>query len=296
MARIRSVKPEFWTDEDLADLSRDARLLYIGLWNIADEHGRLRGDPRYVKGQLFPYDDDLSREAVDGLVDELAKVGKVVRYQAKGSSYLFLPTLHKHQRLDTAKVPSRLPAPPSENFPDESGKFPDETETGADESVSEAGRPSAQVSAQSENFPDSSQPGADESALLYVAGSRLQVAGSRDNPSAPPAADETPRSPTFADFYAAYPLKKDRLDAEKAFNKALKKPGVTPEILVAAACSYRDDPTRKPEFTKYPATWLNKGGWTDEPSPPADAPPAASGRHVNPTDPDEYRKGWSKSS
>lgn len=161
MARIRSVKPEFWTDEDLADLSRDARLLYIGLWNIADEHGRLRGDPRYVKGQLFPYDDDLSREAVDGLVDELAKVGKVVRYQAKGSSYLFLPTLHKHQRLDTAKVPSRLPPPPSEKIPDES-----------------------------ENFPDDSEPGADESALLYVAGSREQVAGLSSSDAASQSSDD----------------------------------------------------------------------------------------------------------
>lgn len=292
MARIRSVKPEFWTDEDLADISRDARLMYIGLWNIADEHSRLRGDPRYVKGQLFPYDDDLSREAVDGLVDELAKVGKVVRYQAKGSSYLFLPTLHKHQRLDTAKVPSRLPPPPSENLSDESENFPDEATSGADESAQET---SSQVSAQSENFPDSSQPGADESALLYVAGSRLQVAGSRDNPPAPPAADETSPDPTFADFYAAYPLKKDRPDAEKAFEKALKKPGVTAALLVAAACSYRDDPTRTPQFTKYPATWLNKGGWTSEPTPPPGLP-AESSRHLNAATADEYRKGWSKTS
>ena len=42
MARIRSVKPEFWTDRKLARCtSRDARLLYIALWNISDEHGRL---------------------------------------------------------------------------------------------------------------------------------------------------------------------------------------------------------------------------------------------------------------
>lgn len=292
MARIRSVKPEFWTDEDLADLSRDARLLYIGLWNISDEHGRLRGEPRYIKGQLFPYDDDLTRDGVDALVDELAGIGKVIRYQAKGSSYLFLPTLHKHQRLDTAKVPSRLPAPASENFPDASENFPDQAGSGQDESAQAA---SPQVRAQSENFPDSSQPGADESALLYVAGSRLQVAGSRDNPPAPSAADLTPTAPTFSDFYAAYPLKKDRPDAERAFEKALKKPGVTAELLVAAACSYRDDPTRTPQFTKYPATWLNKGGWTSEPTPVAQLPTESS-RHLNPADPDEIRKGWVKSS
>ncbi len=57
MARIRSVKPEFWLDRRLArGVSRDARLLYIGLWNLSDEHGRVRGDARYLKGQLFAYD------------------------------------------------------------------------------------------------------------------------------------------------------------------------------------------------------------------------------------------------
>jgi hypothetical protein len=113
MARMRSLKPEFWADEDLADLPRDARLLYMGLWNLADEHARLRGDARYVKGQLFPYDDDLDPDAVERLLKPLADSGKVVRYAIAGRSYMFLPTLSKHQRLEPDRVPSRLPAPPS---------------------------------------------------------------------------------------------------------------------------------------------------------------------------------------
>lgn len=114
MARMRSVKPEFWTDPDMADLSRDARLLYIGLWNLSDEHGRVRGDARYLKGQLFAYDDDLPAAAVEALVDELDKLGKVVRYEHDARPYLHLPTLATHQRLEPERVPSRLPAPPSE--------------------------------------------------------------------------------------------------------------------------------------------------------------------------------------
>lgn len=113
MARMRSVKPEFWTDPDIADLSRDARLLYIGLWNLSDEWGRLRGDGRYLKGQLFAYDDDLTAADIQRLVDELDKAGKVVKYEHDGRPYLFLPTLAKHQRLEPDRVPSRLPAPPS---------------------------------------------------------------------------------------------------------------------------------------------------------------------------------------
>lgn len=130
MARMRSLKPEFWDDEELAAAtSRDARMLYMGLWNLADEHSRLRGDPRYIKGKLFAYDDDLSAPVIEKLLESLAGAGRVVRYRVAGGRYIFLPKLAKHQRLEPDKTPSRLPGPddgepepdpPSENFPDES--------------------------------------------------------------------------------------------------------------------------------------------------------------------------------
>lgn len=128
MARMRSVKPEFWTDPDMADLSRDARLLYIGLWNLSDEHGRVRGDARYLKGQLFAYDDDLTADCVAVLVDELEKAGKVLVYAVDGKDFLHLPTLAKHQRLEPERVPSRLPAPPSTPDADSSEPRADESE------------------------------------------------------------------------------------------------------------------------------------------------------------------------
>ena len=166
MPRIRSVKPEFWADEELAmAVSRDARLLYIGLWNLADEHARLRGDPRFVKGQLFAYDDDLSPKAIEALLDELAAAGKVQRYQSGSSTYLFLPNLAKHQRLEAAKVESRLPAPPD---PSESA-------------------PIAPIRAEkSARDPHEPAPDADPSSLLYGAGSMEQGAGSREQTSYSP--------------------------------------------------------------------------------------------------------------
>lgn len=112
MARMRSVKPEFWTDRKLARLSRDARLLYIALWNQADEWGRVQGDTRYVKGHCLPYDDDLSLGAIDHLIGELEAAGRVLAYSHDGDPYLLLPFLAKHQRLEPHKVPSRLPEPP----------------------------------------------------------------------------------------------------------------------------------------------------------------------------------------
>lgn len=183
MARIRSIKPEFWHDRKLArSCSRDARMLYVGLWNHADEHGRANGDPAVIKGQVFPYDD------VDttALLAELVAARRVFPYEVDGDPFLFLPKLATHQRLDTAKVASKLPAPP--------------------ENVIEA--PSPQVTA----FPDESgkiaaefAPGDDSSALLYVAGSMEHVAGSREGASRPATnagQTDTQRSKALVDEYA----------------------------------------------------------------------------------------------
>jgi len=135
MARIRSVKPEFWLDRKLARcVSRDARLLYIGMWNYADEHARLHGDPAVIKGQVFPYDD----VAIEPLLAELEALGRVVAYTFDGDPYLHIPTLNKHQRLEPHKTPSRLPSPADadplsqvtafiEKIPEQSEKIPDES-------------------------------------------------------------------------------------------------------------------------------------------------------------------------
>lgn len=171
MARMRSVKPEFWTDRKLARVSRDARLLYIALWNQADEWARVHGDTRYVKGHCLPYDDDLSLGAIDRLLEELAGAGHVQRYDFAGDPYLHLPKLPKHQRLEPHKVPSRLPEPPDPANPqvtDVSGSRANESARRSDESAPDA---------------DSSET----NVALHVAGGMKHVAGSRGQ-VAPPAA------------------------------------------------------------------------------------------------------------
>lgn len=208
MARIRSVKPEFWADEKLAEaVSRDGRLLYIGLWNLADEHGRLRGSARYVKGQLFPYDDDLTVTTIDAILDQLAAARKVIRYLCPdGDTYLFLPNLAKHQRLEAAKVASKLPPPP-EKFPNPPLKNEPSppTPSGPDQST-----PGEVISSQSQQVTDpastradKSAPGADNVSLLYVAGDMEHGTGSMfvsANPdSEPPPVDAAePRDATPA--------------------------------------------------------------------------------------------------
>jgi hypothetical protein len=152
MPRIRSVKPEFWVSESLSRLSRDTRLAFIGLWTCADDEGRFRADPRYLAGQLFPYDSD-GLEVIDRALAELNSEGAVLLYEAERSQYGLITGWKRHQRIDKPSA-SRLPQPPgiklanirepSRNppgaFPEESRRAPGRIGTGNREQGEDQGR------------------------------------------------------------------------------------------------------------------------------------------------------------
>lgn len=96
MARIRTVKPSFWKNEDLALLPAFARLLFIGLWNLADCEGRLEDRPRRIKAEILPYDD----VNVDFLLDQLAESKFIIRYlDREERSVIQVINFKKHQRI-----------------------------------------------------------------------------------------------------------------------------------------------------------------------------------------------------
>ena len=107
MARIRSLKPQVWQDEKIGQVSRDARLLFIGLITLADDEGRFRTLPPVVCGHVFPRDSDAHRKLSKWL-DELSSAGLIQLY---GSEYGYLPKWESHQRI-AHPTPSILPEPP----------------------------------------------------------------------------------------------------------------------------------------------------------------------------------------
>jgi len=111
MARIRTIKPEFFKNEELADLCAFSRLLFIGLWTQADRDGRLEDRPKRLKADIFPYDD----LDVDKILDGLEKNKFIIRYQAGGMKLIQIRTFLKHQVPHYKEVPSILP-PVSEDF------------------------------------------------------------------------------------------------------------------------------------------------------------------------------------
>ncbi len=109
--RIRSIKPEFWRSQDVADLPREVRLLWIGLWSYVDDNGVGLDDYRAIAADLFALDDPVeAREFVrDGLAT-LSRGFQIVRYTVCGRSYLYINGWDKHQRVDKPASP-RYPSP-----------------------------------------------------------------------------------------------------------------------------------------------------------------------------------------
>jgi hypothetical protein len=237
MARIRSLKPEFWSDRKLARLaSRDARMLYMGLWNLADEWGRLNGDPQWIKGQIFPYEDDIDAGVITRLLTELAsaKLGAVLEYEADGDPYLFLPKLGNHQRLEPAKVPSRLPAPP----PEIAGLPPDPPPPSP--SV-----PRADESARGTNglapVADLPARSADSSALSYGSGSRGQVAGGRGSRDVRATATGNALLEEHLAHYAHTPPRDVTAATGRAIDK-LAEEGFAPDLISRGLALLRSKP------------------------------------------------------
>ena len=109
MARIRTIKPEFFTSLTIADLPLSARLTFIGLWTHVDDDGRCVDEPRLVRAAVWPLD-DLRAADVEADLRLLHDASLIVRYEAGGRRYLAVRSWREHQRIDKPR-PSKLPAP-----------------------------------------------------------------------------------------------------------------------------------------------------------------------------------------
>ena len=105
--RARNLKPSFFTNDVLAEIPALGRLLFAGLWCLADRAGRLENRPRKIKAQVLPYDDC----DVDNLLMELVKRGFIICYEANGINYIQVVNFEKHQNPHVKEAPSQIPAP-----------------------------------------------------------------------------------------------------------------------------------------------------------------------------------------
>lgn len=226
MARIRNIKPDFWTDEKLVELEPWERLLFIGIWNFVDDEGYMPFSPKRIKMQIFPGDSlDVSR----GL-QNLISLGALTLYDSEAGQILRVTNWLKHQKVSNpsqSKYRSLALTLDNQN-PLKAGKFGSESTEPSPQSTEDSGNVHTEGEREGEVLKDlSSKP------------------------------DE------FAQWYSKYPKKEAKESARKAFAKARKATSM--ESLLDGLDRYIESVKGKERtFIALPATWLNAGRWDDE--------------------------------
>lgn len=113
MPRIRSIKPEFWTSEDVAECSPIARLLFIGLWTHSDDAGIHPAKPKRVKMEIFPADPFTSEEILEW-IEELKQATLIEEYEVDGQTY-WRVTGWSHQKIERPSYRFPLPDGQAQN-------------------------------------------------------------------------------------------------------------------------------------------------------------------------------------
>lgn len=210
MARARNIKPGFARNEDLAECSFAARLLFALLPTLADREGRLEDRPKRIKAELFPFD---SIEA-GPLLDELDRWGLIARYVVDGQSLIQILAFVKHQNPHHKEPPSTLPSHPSLRL-DADGKWvkpgltPDAKQP---ESETPPASDDTEAQDESETSPKPAEKRHVPTVLIPDSGFRIP-----ESPI-PPAAPPTPAAGRFAEFWEAWPRstrKGGRAECEK---------------------------------------------------------------------------------
>lgn len=226
MARIRSIKPEFWTSEQVMESSPLARLLFLGIWNFCDDSGVHPLKPVSLKALIFP-GDDIDSTTIRRLLDELSSNGLVALYAVGEKEYLQVTGWH-HQRIDK----------PTYKFPTAEKGIPLKTK-GSPKKFDE---------------PSNTTRG------LFVEDSGTERRGVNQEHSI-----KFDLKASFATFWKLYPRKVGKAAAEKKFATKCKDQD-TFELIIASTGDHIAHAWNLTEmnFIPHATTWLNQERWNDE--------------------------------
>lgn len=108
--RMRTMKPGFFTNDELAEVEPLGRILFAGLWCMADREGRLEYRPKRIKAEVLPYDDC----NIIALLEDLERYDFIRTYKVKGERFIIIPKFLSHQCPNQREAASVLPPPPPE--------------------------------------------------------------------------------------------------------------------------------------------------------------------------------------
>ena len=299
MPRNRMIRPEFWSDEKVGTLSFLQRLLFIGMWNFADDEGIIKGSPLFLKAMIFPYD-NLEEKEIPEAIKSLLDEGCIFCYRQNGEQFIWIIKFRVHQRIDKPQK-SNNPGPSIQNSDYHHAIFKrDNHVCHLCGKITEIGNDS-----NSKNFPsvdhltprskggdhypsnlktacsscNKSRRNKDIGAFKEHSKNGLGMVGDedkrkevkekvskrdRERESTTPQA-VGPSVSDFEKFWSEYPKKVGKLDAQKAWKKN-SSPGI--DKILEAISQQRASPQWTKDGGKFipnPATWINGGRWDDQP-------------------------------
>lgn len=257
MARIRSIKPQFWTDEKTGTLSHFGKCLFLGLLGESDDYGVLRWAPTEWRAKIFPYDSHTTTGVVEkALVEELLPRGLLVMFSLEDDDgelvqYAFIKNFQRHQVINKPSSPL-LPGWEKGDKPETYAK-----KQGTELSVwgpvdnSNSGSTTTPL-------PEGSTPeGRKEEGVR----SKDKTDTSNSNGSEPALDDG------FESFWNAYPRKEAKKKARQAWRNLTKQK----QAAALADCAKRYEGVDK-RFVPLPTTYLHGERWNDDPIPPDGGP------------------------
>lgn len=241
MARIRTIKPEFWTSHQIIECSPNARLLFVGLLNFCDDAGRHPASPKQCKAEVYPAD-EISNDDVARMLDELS-TNDLIRFYTVENTRYFVVTGWHHQKIDRPQEP-KYPDPPS-----------DQDETFDDHSTNDRPLKEGKGEEGKEHTP---LPGGERGFELEQQEDCLEL---------PAILDQRPYPDDFESVWSEYKAianpNATKADAAKAFarlSKADKDACWTG--VVRYVVWIREERRKRPDMpVKHLATFINKRGW-----------------------------------
>ena len=218
-----------WASGQVAKLSHDARLLYIGLITLGDDDGRLKGAPALIRSQIFPYDDDVKVADVSRWLGEIEAQKLVVRYEVDGEQYMYHPKWEDYQLLrEDRRRESNIPAPDIEFLPLTTNGQPNGNQVG-------------------------------DKRRLKLSKDKI----SKEN------IDSSASDTAFVAFWEKYPYKVGKKAAWKAWQKVKYTPELGAKIMTALEAWKQSPQWTKDagRYIPHPATWINGERWEDEVAP-----------------------------
>jgi hypothetical protein len=266
MPRIRTIKPEFWSDEKLAPLEPIDRLAFLGLISMADDFGRVHGNVKVIDAFVFPECSRTVRESIA----KLSRMGRIrCGKSSSGKQIIQIQNWQKHQRVDKPQTATALP---------EIAIFDDENHENTEENEVR------------ESFANDS--GMNREPLATLSGIRDQGSGTDDQGSSLSAqgSGRDEYTETFEKFWSVYPTAR-RTKKKEAFRRwrvAIRNADA--EMLIRRAIDYAASDQGKSEFAVMPSVWLNSQMWQDAPeawmrrgsNPTPGSNPVAPGKQLTP--------------